>query len=74
MQKDQDNHNHVVAYFSRRLNQHEANYSTSELEVLAVVDSLEHFHVYVHGRHTHIFSDHAALQWLFSLKKPTSRL
>ena len=74
MQKDQDNHNHVVAYFSRRLNQHEANYSASELEVLAVVDSLEHFHVYVHGRHTHIFSDHAALQWLFSLKKPTSRL
>ena len=74
MQPDVNGHNKVVAYFSRRLNNHETNYSASELEVLAVVESVEYFHVYVHGKHINIYSDHQALQWLFNIKKPSSRL
>lgn len=69
MQPNDDGQNQVVAYFSRRLNCHEARYSVSELEFLAMVDEMEKFHVYVHGQHVHIFSDHSALQWLFSIKK-----
>ena len=74
MQPDDNGYKRVVAYYSRLLNKHEQNYSASELEVLAVVESMEYFHIYVHGKHCDIFSDHSALQWLFSIKKPSSRL
>ena len=74
MQPDDNGHKRVVAYYSRRLNCHEEKYSTSEQEVLAVVEAMEHFHVYVHGKKTTIYTDHKALQWLFSIKQPKSRL
>ena len=74
MQPDDDGHNHVVAYYSRRFNKHEEKYPTWEQEVLAVVESMEHFHVYVHGIHTQIYSDHKALKWLHDIKSPSSRL
>ena len=65
---------HPVAYYSRRLNAHEENYTTSELECLAVVNAVEHFHVYLHGTHFNIITDHSALKWLFSIKKPAGKL
>lgn len=74
MQPDDQGVKHVVAYYSRRLNPAEERYSASEQECLAVVESLEHFHVYVHGKHVEIQTDHSALQWLFSIKNPSSRL
>jgi transposase InsO family protein len=65
---------HPIGYYSRKLNKHEANYTTSELECLAVVNAVEHFHVYLDGNKFIIFSDHSALQWLFKNKKPHKRL
>jgi hypothetical protein len=59
---------HPISYYSRRLNEHESNYTSSELECLAVVDSVEKFHVYLHGTHFTVISDHSALQWLFKIK------
>src|SRR6266436_6525208 len=73
IQKDGKNKN-VVSYYSRRLNKHEENYSTSELECLAVIDSVDHFHVYLHGVDFTVVSDHSALQWLFQVKNPSGRL
>jgi hypothetical protein len=43
IQRDKDNNPKVIAYYSRRLNTHEENYSVSEQELLAVVNSIEHF-------------------------------
>ncbi len=74
MQRDKDNNPKVIAYYSRRLNTHEENYSVSEQELLAVVNSIEHFHVYLDGTKFKVFSDHSALQWLFNIKNPQSRL
>ena len=73
-QKDENGHDHVIAYYSRKLNPHEQNYHTSEQECLAVVDAIEHFHVYLQGVSFTVISDHAALQWLFNFSKPTGRL
>jgi hypothetical protein len=56
------------------LNEHESNYTSFELECLAVVDSVEKFDVYLHGSHFTVISDDSALQWLFKIKKPTGRL
>ena len=50
-----------VAYASRFLNNLEDRYSTNELELLAVVWSLEHFKYYLYGSHFILQTDHQAL-------------
>ncbi len=48
----------LIAYSSRFLNECEQRYSTNELELLAVVWSLEHFRNSFHGRDFEIGTDH----------------
>jgi transposase InsO family protein len=72
-QKDDDNTEHVIAYFSRRLNQHQENYSASELECLAVVESIDHFEVYL-DKHFSVITDHSALRWLLTNKQLKGKL
>ena len=50
-----------IAFTSRFLNAAETHYSINELELLAVVWSVEHFKNYVFGRHFTIRTDHRAL-------------
>lgn len=69
-----DGNLHPVAYHSRSLRPYEKNYSASELECLAIIDSVDKFHCYLHGTKFTIFTDHAALEWLKSIKHLTGRL
>jgi len=39
----------VVAYFSKSTNKAEKNYHSFELEMLAIVRSIERFHLYLYG-------------------------
>ncbi len=50
-----------IAFASRFLNPAEAKYSINELELLAVVWSVEYFKNYVYGRHFTVRTDHRAL-------------
>ena len=50
------------------------NYSTIELELLAIVWSTKYFRPYLYGRKFTILSDHKPLQWLFNINDPGSRL
>ena len=59
---------HPIAYFSRRLNEHQEKYSASELECLAMVEAIEHFEVYLSGVHFTVVSDHSALVSIFENK------
>lgn len=68
-----DDEEHVIEYFSRRLDIHQQNYSASELECLAVVEAIEHFEVYLSLPFT-VITDHSALQWLLNFKKPKGKL
>ncbi|UYV78680.1 hypothetical protein LAZ67_16002367, partial [Cordylochernes scorpioides] len=63
-----------VQYFSRSLRSHERNYSISELECLAIVESVDKFRVYLMDRKFTQFSNHHALQWLKTIKNPSDRL
>jgi hypothetical protein len=65
---------HVIYYASRTLNEAQLNYSTTENELLAVVFALDKFRSYLLGSKIIIFSDHAALKYLFSKKDAKSRL
>ena len=57
-----------VAYYGRRLNPAEKNYSVTEIELLAVVECLKQWRPYVWGRHFVLITDHAALRWLHTMR------
>ncbi|UYV77850.1 hypothetical protein LAZ67_15002575, partial [Cordylochernes scorpioides] len=65
-----DNEEHVIAYYSKTLQPHQENYSAYEMECLAVIQATDHFHAYIENQPFEIITDHAALQWLFTMKKP----
>ena len=49
------------AYHSRRLSPSEENYSATDRELLAIVDTLRTFRHYVHGTTFVVKTDHAPL-------------
>ena len=64
-----------VAYASRSLTDTEQHYSQTEREALALVWGCERFHMYLIGTKFTLFTDHKALEILFSPKsKPTARI
>ena len=73
-QEAEDGKIHPVAYASRGLLKHEQNYAVSELEGLAVVWALAHFHAYIVGQDVTVYTDHAALQSLLKAPKLSGRL
>ncbi len=65
----QDGHERVIAYGSRVLSQTERNYCVTMRELLAVVVFVEMFHHYLVGSQFLLRTDHAAIYWLFRMKK-----
>ena len=61
------------AYHSRRLNAAEENYSATDRELLAIVDTLRTFRHYVHGTNFIIKTDHAPLSHYFSQPNVSGR-
>jgi ribonuclease HI len=56
----------VIAYASRQLRKHEANYPTHDLELAAVVHALKIWRHYLLGNKVHIFTDHKSLRYIFT--------
>ena len=76
MQKDDHDIDHPVAYFSKKFNQHQRNYSTIEKELLALVLAIDHFEVYVNsaGLPLTVFTDHNPLTFLNRMKNKNRRI
>ena len=57
--------NHVVAYESRKLKEHEKNYATHDLELAAVIHVIKMWRNYLIGRNFLLMSDNISLKYLF---------
>ena len=70
----QEGQERVIAYWSRKLQKTERNYSTTEREALAVVSALKEFYPYVYGFSCRLITDHNPLTSLRGLKDIGGRL
>ena len=52
----------MIYYASRTLDAAQANYTTTEKELLAIVFALEKFYSYLLGTRVIVYTDHAALK------------
>ncbi|XP_020203761.1 uncharacterized protein LOC109789258 [Cajanus cajan] len=65
---------HVIHYASKVLNDTQANYATTEKELLAIVYALEKFRAYLIGSKIIVFTDHAAIKYLLTKSDSKPRL
>ena len=66
----------VTAYTSRALTDVEKRYSQTAKEALAIVWSVEHFHLYLYGNPFTLITDHQPLEVIYGNRhsKPSARI
>jgi len=69
-----DNLLHPVYYMSRKTKKEERNYTSYELEVLAIIETLKKFRIYLLGIRFKIVTDCAAFQRIMHNKEWTGRI
>ncbi|KAD2393265.1 hypothetical protein E3N88_40242 [Mikania micrantha] len=69
-----DKHFHPIYYASKTLDAAQENYTTTEKELLAVVYAFDKFRSYLVLSKTVVYTDHAALRYLFAKKDAKPRL
>nr|GFA88176.1 reverse transcriptase domain-containing protein [Tanacetum cinerariifolium] len=69
-----EKHFRPIHYASKIMNQAEANYTTTEREMLAVVYALENFCSYLIMNKSIVYTDYSALKYLFAKKDAKARL
>ena len=76
MQWQHDRKRHPIAFFSATLNTVEQNYDIYDLELLAIIWSLEHWQTLIAGspHTTKVFSNHMNLQYWRQLQKINRRV
>ena len=69
----EDGQAHPVAYASRALSDVEKRYAVTELETLAVVWALNHFHAYLYGNEVTVYTDHSAVKAVLETPNPSAK-
>nr|GFB00667.1 reverse transcriptase domain-containing protein [Tanacetum cinerariifolium] len=69
-----EKHFRPIHYASKTMNQAEANYTTTEKEMLAVVYTFEKFHSYLIMNKSIVYTDHSSLKYLFAKKDAKAHL
>ena len=72
-QKQDDGKLHPIAYAIRALSQSEKNYLVSEVETLAVVWAVSHFHSYLYGHCVTVYTDHSAVKAVLETPNRTGK-
>ena len=69
LQRDSDNTiEHPVAYFSKKFNKHQKNYSTIEKELLVLILALQHFEVCVGAGQKPLILYLITIHWCFYIR------
>ena len=73
-QQQSDGEWHPVAYYSKTMIDAELNYPIHDKEMLAIVSSFQHWHVYLKGTPdmVQVMSDHKALEYFMMTKALTA--
>ena len=74
LEQERDEEMRPMAYFSRKLLNRERSYPITELEALAIVDSIEHFALYLMAAKFTVVTDHRALTYLNRMNNRSIRL
>jgi len=76
MQEQSNGVEHPVAYYSKKFNKHEKNYSTIEKECLALIQALQHFEAYLNPTSEPILvlTDHNPLVFIARMKCKNRRI
>lgn len=64
----------VIGYFSKSLTPYQANYSVTELELLAIISAIDYWHFYLIGKPFTVITDHMPLKAVGKIGKPNTRL
>ena len=73
-QQDNNGIERNIAYFSRKLLPRERNYSVLELEGLAILSCVLHWHQLIYGYKILVRTDHRALEYMDTLAQHNSRI
>ena len=73
-QQRNDQKEHSISYYSKTLNKAEINYTQTEKEALAVVETVEFNRHILLEQKFRVKTDHEALKWLLTTKEPKGRL
>ena len=57
---------HPIAYYSKKFNNVQQNYSAVDHEMLAIVEALQHWRPYLHGKKFIVHTDHRPLTYFFT--------
>ena len=57
---------HVIAYESKKLQDHELNYRTHDLELVVIVHALVRWRHFLLGHRFELHSDHRSLHYIFT--------
>jgi hypothetical protein len=74
LQQKQEGVVRVIAYYSRTLNKSERQYWVTRRELLAIVESIQHFHNYLYGVHFLIIKNHSALSLALKFRTPMGKM
>nr|GEU72332.1 hypothetical protein [Tanacetum cinerariifolium] len=69
-----EKHFRPIHYASKTMTKAEANYTTTEKEMLAIVYAFEKFHSYLIMNKSIVYTDHSALKYIFAKKDAKARL
>jgi transposase InsO family protein len=73
-QNDDRGQEHVISYGGRSLRNAEKQWSVTDIEGLALIESIREYHVYLANQKFTVFTDHIALCWLKQIKYSQGRL
>ena len=68
MGQTKDKKHHAIAYASKTLIGSQLNYATTEKELWSIVFAIDKFRSYLVGAKIIVYTDHAALKYLFTKK------